>query len=499
MLDARRWLIGVVFVGLAAAATSSGCAAGSVEIGNGGSDPVTNVASTGGSGGAGGGTGGSPSLCAMDCSSIATPQCLQSVCNDGTYQGVVGECVIVPSEEGTACDDSVFCTVEDTCDGTGQCIGGPENDCGMTPEPCMEVDCVEASMSCTQIASMNGAPCQIPTDLCIKGSTCSNGNCIGGTPDDCFFFPVPDDCHIAACNPATGNCEAQVGNEGDPCVDSMDLCTVNKTCMTGMCQGGTPKDCNALTLGCVLGVCDTATGMCVAQNLMNGDPCNDLNACTTGETCQTGMCANGTPITQCSNGDGCCPPSCTISNDTDCSTSCLGILQSNPSAPDGPYQIFEGMTMVNVYCDMTHGGDTYRELAFGNHLGTYPGYSLVSVADLQDSVIQQAFIYLYNQQGSALNNLDTSWTTGNCCIKLAEHVNLNNFLQLGSSYIYPASMANQADCNSMYPNPQYRFYLTTANQVSPNPMLSNYFLVNPAGTTSICSNSLNPGFFWKKF
>src|SRR4030095_14302006 len=130
-------------------------------------------------------------------------------------------------------------------------------------------------------------------------------------------------------------------------------------------------------------------------------------------------------VTQCSNGDGCCPPSCTISNDSDCTTSCLGILQSNPSATDGPYQILENMVMVNVYCDMTHGGVTYRELAFGDHLLKCTSYTKVSVADLQDPVIQQAFIYLYNQQGSALNNLDTSFMTGNCCIKLAEHLGQN--------------------------------------------------------------------------
>jgi hypothetical protein len=274
-------------------------------------------------GGAGGGTmtggaGGSP-LCAVDCSAIMTPPCLQSVCNDGMYQGVIGECVVVPLEAGAPCDDGLFCTVQDGCDGGGNCEGGPENDCGMTPSACNEVDCVEASMSCTEIPSGDGSPCQDPTNLCLKGSTCANGLCIGGSIDDCFFFPVPDDCHVAVCNPLSGMCEPQIGNEGLACNDAMDLCTVNKTCVAGVCQGGVPKDCSSLSVGCNLGVCDVANGMCVQQPLMNGDPCTDFNNCTLGDTCQTGQCVPTTTITQCTSGDMCCPQGCDSTTDTDCS------------------------------------------------------------------------------------------------------------------------------------------------------------------------------------
>src|SRR5262245_51299833 len=133
--------------GLVLHAASSGCAEGAVEYSTGGSGGTSTVATTGGAAGA----GGSPSGCDMACSAISAPQCLQSVCNEGQYQGVVGQCVVVPADAGTACDDETFCTVDDACDGTGMCIGGPENDCGMTPGACAEVDCVEASQSCTEI------------------------------------------------------------------------------------------------------------------------------------------------------------------------------------------------------------------------------------------------------------------------------------------------------------------------------------------------------------
>src|SRR5690606_7981063 len=138
-------------------------------------------------------------------------------------------------------------------------------------------------------------------------------------------------------------CEPQVGNEGMGCTDPADLCTVNKTCTSGTCDGGTPKDCSAQTVGCFNGVCDTTTGlctqqpvppggacaqgdsactagqcdmngMCVPQPVNEGLSCNDGNPCTMGSTCTNGVCGNGAPVTQCMSNDACCPAGCTEAN-----------------------------------------------------------------------------------------------------------------------------------------------------------------------------------------
>ena len=312
---------GAIVLVLGAAGMLLNCAEGEVIETDDGGGASTSIAGPG----VGGGTGGSggSDLCEQDCSTISTPDCLKSVCNDGQYQGVIGECVIVP-DEGAACDDGQFCTIEDTCDGMGVCVGGPPNDCGMMPSQCNEIQCDEDSDSCGEVGSMNGTPCQDPNNLCLKGSTCNSGACIGGTLDDCFFFPVPNDCHVATCNPQNGMCEAVVDptKDGQPCADSMDLCTVNKTCDNmGNCQGGSPKDCSSLTVGCTVGTCDTTNGACFGMTVGNGQPCNDLNGCTVGELCNNGNCGGGTPVTTCSGGstaDGCCPTSCNASNDLDC-------------------------------------------------------------------------------------------------------------------------------------------------------------------------------------
>jgi hypothetical protein len=237
------------------------------------------------------------------------------------YPGVIGECVVIPDDDGGACDDGLFCTNDDTCQG-GVCVGGPPNDCGQMAPVCEEVTCDESSDACTTAPLANGTPC-IGDDLCQLGTTCTNGQCLGGTPEDCFFQPVPDDCHVAVCNPQNGMCEPVPGNEGGPCNDPNDLCTVSKTCTGGICLGGSPKDCSGMTQGCTMGVCDTTTGMCIGQPIPNGQPCSDNDACTTGETCTSSVCGGGTPVTTCSQtADGCCPSNCTELDDFDCAYSC---------------------------------------------------------------------------------------------------------------------------------------------------------------------------------
>jgi hypothetical protein len=306
-------LSGLVF---AAGCASEVDADGSSLSGSGGAGAsAAGGATAGGAGGAGG-----QSLCAQDCSEIDTPPCLVAVCNEGEYPGQVGACAVVDAPAGTECDDGLFCTVNDTCS-AGACVGGPQNDCDLNPPPCTEITCVESTQSCTTAPAENDAPC-IPEDLCQVNGTCQSGLCVGH-PKDCSFSPLSE-CNTVSCDSTTGACTATAAiNDGQGCALTGDLCMSGKTCSTGQCVGGSPKDCSAFTNGCNNGACNAATGncfsdpvapggacldgvaqcevgtceidgTCTAMPAMNGASCDDGNACTVTDVCGAGICA-GTP------------------------------------------------------------------------------------------------------------------------------------------------------------------------------------------------------------
>ena len=362
---------------LAATAAVAGCATGTNSgFGGGGTSSSTSTSGGGNTGGGrtgGGGAGGttSTSPCAVDCSQIQTPTCQVAQCNEQT-----GQCEVVADTDGTACEDGLFCTVDDACV-SSICEPGPDNDCGLSPAACEVVSCDEGSQTCTTIASQNGDPCIDPNNLCLENATCTSGLC-QGTPKDCFFAPVPDDCHVSECNPQNGQCEPVIGNEAGPCTDLNELCAVNKTCAAGVCQGGNPKDCSYLTQDCVLGVCDVNNGQCGTQQLNNGDPCDDLDPCTNGEICQSGQCTGGTPVTACVANDGCCPNNCTPQNDLDCAVTLLFDSYSGGSSATtraagnacgtqltvGPNPVT--VTKIAVRNDLTPSSGNYKFLIF-NH------------------------------------------------------------------------------------------------------------------------------------
>jgi hypothetical protein len=329
---------------------------------NAGSDPVDDGAGTsdpggfGGFGGAGG-TGGAALPCDIDCASIVTDACHTSVCNEGMFEGPIGTCIVV-AETGLPCDDGEFCTTQDTCE-DGICVGGPQNTCGIVADVCQEVLCDEASLICSTMTSDDGIDCD-SGNLCVVGAQCLNGLCIG-TTDDCFFAPVPNECHNAVCNPMNGLCEPVVGNEGTSCTDINDLCTVGKACSAGVCIGGTPKVCTQLDVGCQFGVCDGVTGQCVPQSLNDNDPCDDFNDCTVGELCTAGVCGGGGSISMCLPGDSCCPSGCDELSDGDC---ILNILLLGEDTEDVTVPISMNPDWQTYRDALTAAGETWTELDY---------------------------------------------------------------------------------------------------------------------------------------
>lgn len=87
-------------------------------------------------------------------------------------------------------------------------------------------------------------------------------------------------------------------NDGNPC-------TTGDSCASGTCVGGAATMCDDVN-ACTVDSCDPAKG-CV--HAFTAGPCDDGDACTTGETCAFGLCVPESK-TVCDDGDACTVDSC---------------------------------------------------------------------------------------------------------------------------------------------------------------------------------------------
>ncbi|HVZ75616.1 MAG TPA: LamG-like jellyroll fold domain-containing protein [Polyangia bacterium] len=112
--------------------------------------------------------------------------------------------------------------------------------------------------------------------------------------------------------------------DGTVC-DDHDACTSGETCHSGVCVVSTTVTCSASDACHVAGTCDRTTGTCSNPSAADGASCNDHNACTTGDACHTGACVAGTPVT-CAQ-----PGPCQTGGSCDATSGCAPVV----AAADG--------------------------------------------------------------------------------------------------------------------------------------------------------------------
>lgn len=157
----------------------------------------------------------------------------------GTCDPKTGMCDDPFADAGSACDDGTDFTVEDTCDGNGQCVG---------------------------------------TDHC-SGKVCN-----GDDLDQCQ--------NCGACNPVNGEFLVVLKQDGTACDDGDDN-TMNDVCQNGTCQGVdlcAHVTCNALDACHEPGTCDFQTGQCDDIRKEDGAECDDNDDFTQDDVCQKGVC-----------------------------------------------------------------------------------------------------------------------------------------------------------------------------------------------------------------
>ncbi|HZN04111.1 MAG TPA: thrombospondin type 3 repeat-containing protein, partial [Candidatus Polarisedimenticolia bacterium] len=109
---------------------------------------------------------------------------------------------------------------------------------------------------------------------------------------------LPCEQHVVSCddenpctddvfNPFNGGCTHTPNF--NPCDDG-NACTTGDTCSFNNCVGGPPVTCTASDQCHVAGVCDPGTGLCSNPEAPNGTACSDGDACTHTDVCQSGVC-----------------------------------------------------------------------------------------------------------------------------------------------------------------------------------------------------------------
>ncbi len=215
---------------------------------------------------------------ARDCSA-AGDQCNEGVCDEQA-----GACVPEPVADDTTCDDGLYCTVDDSCQ-QGQCTGGSPRECSASGGSCRTGTCDEQADSCTGDPVADGTACT-NSEFCTVNDTCLAGDCVAGDPRDCSA--AGDQCNDGVCDEANRTCVPQPVADGTTCDDGQ-FCTADDVCNSGTCEGST-RDCSGAGDQCNDGTCDESNDACVPQPISDGTSCDDGQFCTVSDTCTSGTC-----------------------------------------------------------------------------------------------------------------------------------------------------------------------------------------------------------------
>ena len=228
--------------------------------------------------GAGGGCEYTPELSSAACTSDG------NVCTDDLCDGA-GTCV--HTSNTASCDDGKACTVGDVCSGSA-CAGTVS--CTSPPTECYQATgACAGGGGCEYTPKLSSAACASDGNVCTDDHCDGAGTCVHtsntATCDDGQACTISDVC------------------SGTVCAGTVSCTSPPTECYqaTGACAGGgacsySPK---LSTAACATdsNVCtdDHCDGAGTCAHTFNTVACDDMNSCTTGDTCGGGVCS-GTPV-----------------------------------------------------------------------------------------------------------------------------------------------------------------------------------------------------------
>ena len=172
------------------------------------------------------------------CKGGTTKDCSSSGCTTGACDEVQKKCVGSPKADGTACDaDGNGCTINDTC-ASGVCVPGSNFQCTQpVGDPCNTWGCVStgsASYQCKATAKSLGTTCDDGV-YCTVNEVCDGaGACKNGTARDCSGLGTQ--CTSGVCDEVNKTCKSSNKTDNTACNDG-DGCTATDSCKSGVCVG----------------------------------------------------------------------------------------------------------------------------------------------------------------------------------------------------------------------------------------------------------------------
>ncbi len=213
-----------------------------------------------------------------------------------------------------------------------------------------------------------------------------------------LVLPLPncDDgnaCTADACNAATGACVNLAMADTTACDDS-DACTTGEQCQSGVCGGGSAKNCKD-TNACTIDACDSWLGC--THITQPASVCNDNNACTT-DACDAAAGCTHTPLAAsvCNDSNVCTTDACDPALGCTHTPGALGSCDDGNACTNDACDATLGCTHTNTCCTPVTGtnwgfeGNTLAPLIGGTgwnatysyyHAGNYGAYvsSLISL------------------------------------------------------------------------------------------------------------------------
>ena len=210
--------------------------------------------------------------------------------NAGVCDPSNGVCNNPTKDDNTICNDGNPCTQTDTCQ-SGICTGANPIIC-IASDQCHNAGVCDSSNGiCNNPEKNDGATCN-DGNACTQTDICQSGSCSGTNPIICSIL---DQCHNAGvCDPSNGVCDNPVKDDGSSCNDQ-NACTQSDSCSSGTCIGSDLIVCVAFDQCHSAGVCDASTGTCSNPAQIDGYNCDDGNACTQSDSCQSGTCVGSNP------------------------------------------------------------------------------------------------------------------------------------------------------------------------------------------------------------